>query len=239
MKNLLITKILFLLLFLAGSSFHGISSDLETVGERFASDILENPRMYSEELLMLFSSLETDSFAIPQNGSEAIVLANGYASPVISNRESYNFDKNLFKVKHIDIVFTKYPLHKKDWLTNYYDLLAWRLNELFAIDSTLNNADIEWGLVLQIQGKTAAAAKELFHGIVITLEPLETLTDELPPADSNRESTRPSGIENGGFIMKEDRDPRYFRSPQAAEPIPGKVLRRNMDPKKLKCPTWR
>jgi hypothetical protein len=233
MKNSFTSIILFLILFQA------YSSEVDKETKHFDGNLLENPRGYSEELLKLFSYLETDSFAMPENMSEAIVLANGYASPIISDRKSYNFDKDLFKVKRIDIVFTKYPLHKKDWLTNYYDLLAWRLKELFAIDSTLNKADIEWGLVLQVQGKTAAAAKGLFHGIVITLEPLETLTDELPPADSVREGKLPAGIENGGFIMKEDRNPTYFRSPQTAEPIPGKVLRRNMDPKKLKCPTWR
>jgi hypothetical protein len=239
MQNFAFTFRAFLVLAIVSSNLNAFSPGPKEAGVAFTGAMLENPRQHAEELIKCFSYLEIDSFVSQENAEGMLLLANAYASQYICNKESYAFDKELYRVKSIDIVFTKYPYHKKDWLTNYYDLLAWRLMELFAIDSTLNSADIEWRLVLQTKGKTAVAAKELFHGIAITLEPIQVLTEELPPTTGNLENSIPSGIQNGGFLMKEDRDPQYFRSPQAAEPIPGKVLRRNMDPKKLKCPTWR
>ncbi len=207
------------------------------IKEYFENELLENPRIHAEQLIAKFAYAEIDSFQLPANDSLVIMLHNGYAQADIANANDFYFDTTLYRVKHVDIVYTRYPYHKKDWLTHYDDLLSWRLQELFALDSTLNNSDISWGLLAQTRGTTARAAKDLFHGIVLHLEPL--IANALsPPATEVPVNTPPTGIKNGGFIMREDRHPDYFRSPINFEPEPGKVLRRNMDPKKLKCPTW-
>lgn len=203
----------------------------------FEIELLENPRIYARQLLDHFAYAEIDSFQLSPHDSLVIVLHNGYAQADIANANNVAFDTTKYRVKHIDVVYTRYPYHKKDWLTHYDDLLSWRLKELFSLDSTLNNPDIGWGLLAQTSGKTAMAAKNLFHGIVLHLEPL--MVDANVPPDDESPLKKPGvGIENGGFIMREDRNPDYFRSPINFEPEPGKVLKRNMDPKKLRCPTW-
>jgi len=215
----------------------------ETIGDErelyFENSWLQNPRVHSREITERFVFEETDVY---HNGNDSMVirLTNGYALAPIINKGDYAYDKTRFKVAKIDVVFTKYPFDKKDWLTNYYDLLAWRLLALFGLDPSLNNTDISWNMVLQTDCKTAGAAKQMFHGIVLYLEPVAvdgdgiTFLEEDDPVD-----VPASSIINGGFIMREDRDPAYFMIPLQYQPDPGRPLRRNMDPKKLKCPTWR
>ncbi len=71
----------------------------------------------------------------------------------------------------IDLVFTKYPENIENWRTNYYDLLSSRLETLFALDSTLKDADIKWNMVLQTQCQTEDEAINYFHGFVIKHKP--------------------------------------------------------------------
>lgn len=204
----------------------------------FGSDLLENPREKADMLLEKFSYTETEMFPKPSD-SLSIALENGYAHAPIINAQEYGYDATQYRVAKVDIVFTRYPFNKRDWLTNYYDLLAWRLKELFEIDSSLNDPSIEWGLVLQTAGKTAPRAKELFHGIVVYLEPLESQTDpEIPVADIP-DKTQPAPIENQGFLFSEPRNPEMFQSRYRFEPEPGTEPRRQMEPSKLKCPRWR
>lgn len=204
----------------------------------FDAKLLDNPREKAGMLLNKFSYTETDVFAKPSD-SMTIALENGYARAPIINAEKYDYDAEQFRVSKVDIVFTRYPYNKRDWLTNYYDLLAWRLKALFELDGLLNDPSIEWGLVLQTSGITAPLAKELYHGIVLYLEPLESHPDpEIPTADIP-ERTQPTPIENQGFLFSEPRNPEMFRSIYRFEPEPGTEPRRNMEPSKLKCPRWR
>ncbi len=204
----------------------------------FGRDLLDNPREKGGMLLEKFSSTETKVFAKPSD-SMSIVLENGYARAPIVNSEVYDYDTEKFRVSKVDIVFTRYPYNKKDWLTNYYDLLAWRLKALFELDGFLNDPSIEWSLVLQTAGTTAPRARELFHGIVLYLEPRDPQpVPETPTADIP-ERTQPSPIENQGFLFSEPRNPEMFRSRYRFEPEPGTEPRRNMEPSKLKCPRWR
>ncbi len=205
--------------------------------DHFGKVLLENPRVHAEQMIAKFAYAEIDSFPLAANDSLVILLHNGYAKAELANANAFYFDTTQYRVKQVDIVYTRYPYHKEDWLTHYDDLLSWRLQALFALDSTLNSPEIGWGLLAQTRGTTARTAKNLFHGIVLHLEPL--IVDAMePPADDLPVGSPPRGIKNGGFILREDRHPDYFRSPVNFEPEPGKVLRRNMDPKKLRCPTW-
>lgn len=206
---------------------------------KFCSILLAEPRANNDLLLSHFSYTEVPVYEFPDD-SLSIILFNGYAKAPILNPGEYKVDYKRLRVSSIDIVYTKYPYEKQDWLTNYYDLLSWRLKALFEYDSLLNDSSVVWGRILQTSCKTAWEARNLFHGIVITLEPREQLAmDEDAPDDSQPRRSLPEPIENGGFLFSGERNPDYFRSRLIFEPEPGKEPRRNMDPSKLRCPTWR
>jgi hypothetical protein len=158
MHKLIITLILLL----------SISSLLFSQNEnkKFASYVLSNPQQNSHLLLKQFNKKEILVFKDTIK-EKHVVLTNGYAQYRIKDKQkwdSYNDEKTPYKV---DIVFTKYPRLRKDWITNYYSLLANRLKELFSIDSTLNRNNIEFNIVMQVNCFSAAETKKMYHGIVI------------------------------------------------------------------------
>lgn len=208
----------------------------ETRPVYFPSELLQHPRDFLFDFPGMFHYKEISVFKDNPSENE-VVLENGYAEFVIGNPGEIKFDRSSWAVAKVDVVFTKYPLHKEQWRTNYYDLLAWRLKALFELDPSLNNPSIEWGLILQTAATNEPDAKKLFHGIVLHLEPIaytvETTEEEYEP--SQREFTP---IENGGFLFREQRNPDMFRSRYNFEPTPGREPRRNMDPSDLKCPRW-
>lgn len=227
-----------LIVFCSVVTYTSIALESPEPEKQFPDSILSDPRLYGHEIVNKFQYSELETFSKP-NDSLTLVLKNGYASAIITHKDSISYPKENYRVKTIKLVYTKYPFSKEDWLTNYYDLLAWRLQELFRIDSTLNNTDIEWELIAQTSCKTASQAKEYFHGIVLDLEPIEVIAEDIPNEIEIPETKEAEGIPNGGFLFKEERNPDYYRSRLEFTPEPGKELRRNMDPKKLKCPTWR
>ncbi len=205
----------------------------------FCFSILDYPRANNDLLLSHFSYAEIPVYEFPED-SLSIILFNGYALADIANPEDLNIDFDYYNVASVDIVFTKYPYHKEDWRTNYYDLLSWRLLALFELDSLLNNDATEWGLILQTDGKTDYDARQMYHGIVLRLVPREKFVATIEiPEEKIPQRDVPSPIENGGFLLRQDRNPDYFRSRLIFEPEPGQEPRRNMDPSKLRCPTWR
>lgn len=136
---------------------------------KFMPEWLDNPLDYLSEIENQCSSFETDTYRLPDKGFFK-QLYNAYASPIISNKNSWKSGMNNIVVTKVEIVYTKYPLHRKDWITNYNQLLAARLKELFSLDNSLNQKDIEFCLILQTKCKTESAAKDFFHGIVIHFE---------------------------------------------------------------------
>jgi hypothetical protein len=200
----------------------------------FPNIYLEKPREHSLEITGKFSYNEIGRYIPGEQGEGAIVLHNGYASSRIINVSAIDFDRDAYRVSKVQIIFTKYPIHKNDWRTNYYDLLAWRLRELFKADSNLNDDRIVWEMVLQTDCVTAAQARSFYHGIVLHLEPLAVVAEETPPANP---PSNYKPIENGGFLLPQDRNPAIFRSPFNFQPEPGRPLRTQMEPSKLKCPS--
>jgi hypothetical protein len=134
---------------------------------KFPKSVLKNPNSNKEILEKSFKYREIYKFNRDTVIENSVILDNSYAKFKISNPLAWKKDEPNRKVKSIDIVFTNYPFKKEDWLTNYHDLLANRLKELFRIDSLLNNSAIEWNIVLQTSCKTDAETRKLFHGIVI------------------------------------------------------------------------
>jgi hypothetical protein len=99
-----------------------------------------------------------------------VILENGYALYSIIDKDKWDRLKHNVDVTSVDIVFSRYPFNKEDWITNYYKLLASRLIELFSIDPSLNSTEIKWRLVLQTSCRSAAEAQGLYHGVVIGYE---------------------------------------------------------------------
>jgi hypothetical protein len=146
--------------------------------EKFPEYLLNDPRNFREELENSFSYVEIEKYE-RKKSPLTVVLENGYADFTLKNKNDWKPGIVNRKVTEIDIVFTKYPRKKCDWLTNFYDLLAARLKELFRMDPSLNNKNIKWRMVLQTSCLTAEETKRYFHGIVIRYEltNLQTKTD--------------------------------------------------------------
>ncbi|GAB4286694.1 MAG: hypothetical protein Kow0068_12300 [Marinilabiliales bacterium] len=144
--------------------------------ELFTDDMLKYPKKHSSDIEKLFNYHEIDVF-VPASMVNTVILENGYAQSIIKNKEAW--DKNIAnrKIKRIDIIFTKFPFKKEDWITDYDFLLAARLSELFKLDSSLNSAEIEYNLVLQTSCKTDYEARKLFHGILIKYEQIKPTQD--------------------------------------------------------------
>ena len=143
-----------------------ILASSQNINKKFADYVLNNPQENSHLLIKQFNKKEITVFKDTIK-SQHIVLTNGYAKYKIIDKykwDSYNKENIPYRV---DIVFTKYPRLKKDWITNYYSLLANRLKELFRIDSTLNRKNIEFNIVMQINCFSVSETKKMYHGIVI------------------------------------------------------------------------
>ena len=95
-------------------------------------------------------------------------LDMGYASHQIKNPRIWTNDIRKKYIYEVDLVLSKYPKDKEDWLTNYDSLMKKRVYELYALIPELEqNKNIKWNLVLQTDCETEADAKQMFHGAVV------------------------------------------------------------------------
>ena len=146
----------------------GLLSYINTFAQekKFTADMLNNPNKYDKKFEKLFNLNELEVYDTTSTDNK-VILNNGYAQHRIKNPKDWPaYDKNII-VTQIDVVYTKYPRNKEFWRTNYYSLLAKRVKELFALDSTLNSADFEWNIKYQTSCTTEEETKKMFHGICI------------------------------------------------------------------------
>ncbi len=137
--------------------------------QAFSNDILLDPRKYSKEFESKFVYKEVPVYN--KNFKEkSVFLKNGYASSVLKTAFTWPLRLKQYYIKEIKVIFTKYPVDKSFWNTNYYDLLSARLQAAFAIDSKLNDANIYYSLVLQTGCKSEEEAKTMLHAIEIVYE---------------------------------------------------------------------
>jgi hypothetical protein len=144
--------------------------------KKFNKDVLNHPRNYGEKFERLFNLNEVKRFN-PNDNKGKVILENGYTRAKLKNASDWDAYNKLIIVTQIDVIYTKYPKNKDFWRTNYYDLLARRIKELFKLDSTLNSADFEWNIVLQTECNNETEAKAMFHGISITYFEIEDMLD--------------------------------------------------------------
>ena len=178
-----ITKITITLLLTA--LYLGVSAQ-QTV--KFSKQVLTQPIEHAATLDSLFTTQEIPLF-IADTTHNSIRFPNGYAQHQLHDADSLtDILATGAMVTHVNIVFTKYPINKKDWITNYYTLLSNRLQALFSIDSTLNSNTITWGLTLQTSAKNGSEAEQLFHGIEITYTPKPATPASIPNNTGNTEA---------------------------------------------------
>lgn len=148
---------------------------IASTGQQQFSEIDLNPESRAN-LEQKFNLEETLIYKQEKEGS--IFLENGYASAVLKNPEDWLKIKDKYEVLEIHLIYTKYPLDKSLWRTNYKKLLSNRLAALFAIDSNLNSMEIEWSIVLQTNCKNEEEAKQLPHGIQLLIEPKTSINNQ-------------------------------------------------------------
>jgi len=135
----------------------------------FPDYILNNPQKFSKDFEAEFLYKEVPVYT--KNPREkSVIIKNDYASAVLKLPIVWPLKLKQYYVKEVRIIFTKYPANKSFWNTNYYELLAKRLQSVFALDTNLNNSTINYTLVLQTQCTTDEEAKSMLHGIEIVYE---------------------------------------------------------------------
>lgn len=135
----------------------------------FSDVILDDPRKYTKDFEAQFLYKEVLVY-IKNPREKSIIVKNDYASAVLNPPIVWPLKLKQYYVKEIRVIFTKYPLDKSFWNTNYYELLARRLRAVFIIDPQLNDESINYTLVLQTQCTSEEEAKKMLHGIEIVYE---------------------------------------------------------------------
>lgn len=133
-------------------------------------------------ILILFSGCCFNVFAQNKTVKEILkyefpvenstVLHMSYASYKVDNAGVWSDSGKV--ITAVDLVFSKYPVLKEKWITNYDSLLKNRILSLQAIAPQLiNNDQVKWNFILQTQCSTEPEAKKLFHGAVIQFKTAE------------------------------------------------------------------
>jgi hypothetical protein len=143
----------------------------QAVVAEFDKKMLEDPIRVGKEFEQKFNSVTVTKF-VPDSLLDFVILKNGYSRSKIVNTSAWPPKVKKYNVLQVQIVYTQYPKDKDFWLTNYHELLAARLKELFALDSTLNDSRIDWTMVLQTACKNEKEAEKMFHGIIIYYTPV-------------------------------------------------------------------
>lgn len=144
--------------------------------------MLADPRKYSKEFESVFVYKELPVYS--KNMKErSVFLKNGYAVSVLQPPIQWPIKLKQYYIKEIKVIFTKYPVDKSFWNTNYYDLLAARLKEAFALDSHLNDSHISYSLVLQTACRSEEEAKSMLHAIEIVYELGERKKEDIEEPD--------------------------------------------------------
>ncbi len=143
----------------------------------FSPAMMSQPKEYSKEFESIFFYKEVPVF-VKNVKEKSILLRNGYASSVLQLPVSWPPKIKSYHVKEVRVIFTKYPVDKNFWNTNYYELLAARLQAAFAIDAKLNDVHINYSLILQTNCKTEDEAKGMLHSLEVVYELGERKIDD-------------------------------------------------------------
>ena len=200
--------------------------------KEFSPDILTDPQKFAKIFESKFIYKEVEVYS--QNTNEkSVYLKNGYASSAIQSPVHWPLKAKQYFVKEIRIIFTKYPVDKNFWNTNYYDLLAARLNAVFAIDARLNNTEIIYTLVLQTGCKSSDEAKDMMHAVEIVYElgtpPTEKTDEKIDPL-TYTDSLYMDNPDSLAWINDMNKASKFFKKSKAKDT----VVLKGLDAFKLK-----
>lgn len=142
--------------------------------QQFNIELLSEPRRFSKEIEEIFDLNEIEVYERDVE-SNAVLLENGYARSIIKNVSDWNAKDTTVVIVEINLIYSKYPVDRDLWRTDYYDLLAQRLMALFNVDPRFNSKEISWGILLQTKCTSESQAQGLFHGFEIIYEKKETV----------------------------------------------------------------
>lgn len=109
--------------------------------------------------------IELTQYNFPDD-TQSVALSMAYADHVVKNEVDWADSGKI--ITGVDLVFTKYPAKKEDWITNYDSLLKFRIRMLESLAPQLkDNPAVKWNFILQTDCKNESEAKNLFHGAVI------------------------------------------------------------------------
>lgn len=155
-------------------SLLALRGQAQTTVKKFEPSLLLN---HDEVVETRFQSTEIPVFETQTPNS--VFLQNGYATAIIRNPSVWRPDYDSMEVTDITFIYTRYPFDKQKWAIGYHYLLCERLMELFHLDSSLNDAHINYHIAYQTGCKNAKEAKSYKHGILITYKIYDAKTIEL------------------------------------------------------------
>jgi hypothetical protein len=138
----------------------------------FDADQLDSPDQYGEEIKSHFSYSEVLEYVPDTTLANTVVLSNGFRKSEIQNPYDWTNISNDVNPVKITLVFSKYPLRNGVYF-EIYSLLCSRLKQLFLLDPALNDADVEWEIILQTNCPDDNATAKLFHGVIIQYQSWE------------------------------------------------------------------
>lgn len=216
----------------------------------FSNLVLTNPKAFAAWFDKVFEIDTIKSFN-GVVGLGQILLENGYIQYEIRDKESKILCLPKGQPEFVQIIFSNYPKNKDFWRTNYYDLLANRLKELFSVDPSLNSRKLNWKLVLQTECSNTSQASSLFHGILvgynadITQNIVPTADIEVPKTKvykipNNEFSIVPSTGPNPDLVVINQKQPNPDLYPEQYYPLKERpdVKKKKKRRKEPSCPTF-
>lgn len=115
-----------------------------------------------------WEQVEVPTYKLHQHFAGQTVLEMAYANHHIQNPRHWSTDIRKKYIYEIDVVLTKYPKNKEQWLTNYDSLMKDRVTALYDLIPELKQNDqVRWKIILQTACDTEEEAKGMFHGAVV------------------------------------------------------------------------
>jgi hypothetical protein len=140
--------------------------------DAFTDLVLKDPNNHKSYFDSVFTQSDLPIYSFKKEPYH-LLLENGYASYQFQNPEVWPPQGADIIPTHVKVVFTKYPKDRAFWLTDYQWLLSKRLQALFKLDSSFNQKDVTYSMVLQTDCDNEFEAMQLFHGIEVTYKKLE------------------------------------------------------------------
>ncbi len=135
-----------------------------TLSAQDSPDKISSDRLISQ---LNLKEMEVTEYKAKQGNGTAI-LNMAYAQHKIDNPEAWENVKQHAEVNAVDLVFTKYPRHKKDWITDYDYLLNARVKNIMNLIPCLKqNKSVQWNIILQNKCVKEPEAMAMFHGAIV------------------------------------------------------------------------